>query len=79
VLGVIANLAAWFGFHALFARAGAHALPWGHVITLPQWASFDPVAAAIALAAGLALIRFRANVLVVIAACAAAGVVRAAF
>jgi chromate transporter len=74
VVGVILNLAVWFAVHALFAR------------TLPVRSGalrFDaPVASTIiwpaailALAAGIALLRFRVNPMLVLGACAAAGVV----
>ena len=64
VLGVIANLALWFALHVLFTRAG------------PVWASFDPLAAALAVAAGVALMRFHVNVALVIASCAVLGLLR---
>jgi chromate transporter len=73
VLGVIASLAAWFALHVVFTRTADVASPWGTELGRPELASFDPVAAALALAAGVALIRFKASMLVVIAACAAAG------
>lgn len=76
VLGVIASLAAWFCLHVLFARVAAFAAPWGGTVEAPVLASFDPFAALIALAAALALIRFKANVLLVILACAIAGAAR---
>jgi chromate transporter len=79
VLGVIANLALWFGLHVIFSRDFRTATPWGHPLALPDMASFDPLAAAIAIAAGAALIRFKANVILVIAACAAAGYLRLLF
>ncbi|MCX7359876.1 MAG: chromate efflux transporter [Alphaproteobacteria bacterium] len=68
VLGVIAKLALFFATHALFARQvqlGFAELP-------------DPTSGiwwmiALALAAGVALIRFKANLLLVLAACALAG------
>jgi chromate transporter len=64
VLGVIANLALWFALHVLFTRAG------------PVWTSFDPLAAALAVFAAVALMRFHVNVAVVIAGCAALGLLR---
>jgi chromate transporter len=73
VLGVIANLAFWFGLHVIFTRQLSLATPWARALPAPEIASFDPLAALIALAAGVALIRFKANVIVVILACAAAG------
>ncbi len=73
VLGVVASLAIWFAVHAIFARTQAIAAPWGHVLQAPVLASFDPMAAGLALAAGIALIRFRVNMIAVIGLCAAGG------
>lgn len=75
VLGVIANLAIWFGLHVVFTRDIRIDTPWGHIIAAPDVLSFDPIAAAIALAAGIALIRFKANAVLVIAACGGAGLI----
>ncbi|HEX5377868.1 MAG TPA: chromate efflux transporter [Phenylobacterium sp.] len=75
VLGVIANLGLWFAIHALFARSWTWRAPGGHAVDLPQLASLDPLAAALALAAGVALIRWHAPVIAVVLGCAAAGVV----
>jgi chromate transporter len=74
VLGVIANLALWFGLQVLFARTSSWAAPWGHALLAPDLASFDVVAALFALAAGIALIRFKANVVVVVIVAALAGI-----
>ena len=76
VLGVIANLALWFGLHVIFSRDLAFAAPWGRTIAAPELMSFEPLAALIALGAAIALIRFKAKVLLVILACAVAGLVR---
>ena len=78
VVGVIANLALWFGLHVLFGaypetRIGPFFLP------QPDWAALDIAALAIALAAGVALIRFKANMMAVLAAAAIAGLVAQAF
>jgi chromate transporter len=59
VVGVVVNLALFFAGHVLWPDGAG--------------GGFDPVAAAIALAAGLALFRFKAGVIPVIAACAALG------
>lgn len=77
VIGVIASLAFWFAAHSLFTRTGVVATPWGQALSVPDVLSFDPWAAAIALAAGVALIRFKANIVLVLVACAAAGMLRA--
>lgn len=73
VLGVIANLGFWFAAHVLFTRIVSIATPWGHVIAAPAFGSFDAAAIAIAIIAGAALIRFKANPIVVVLAAAAAG------
>jgi chromate transporter len=68
VLGVIAKLALFFAAHALFTRQLAIG-----PVELPDLASARLWMVILALAAGAALIRFRVNLLVVIAACALAG------
>lgn len=73
VLGVIASLALWFAQHVLFAASTDIATPWGRTLQLPVFTSFDLAAAAIALAASIALIRFKSNAALVVVACAAAG------
>ncbi len=68
VLGVIAKLAVFFAAHALFARQvtlGA--------VELPDLGSAHLWMVALAAAAGVALIRFKANLLLVLAVCALAG------
>ncbi len=72
VVGVILNLAIWFGLHVLFRKVG--------VVTLgplsfawPDFASLDWLAAALALIAALAVFRFKAGMLPVLAACALLG------
>jgi chromate transporter len=61
VVGVILNLALFFGYHVL----------WPHGFA----GTFDWVSALIALAAALALFRFKRNVIHVIAACAVLGLI----
>lgn len=68
VLGVIAKLALFFATHALFARQ----VMLGPV-ELPDIASAQWWMVGLAVAAGLALIRFKANLLIVLAICALAG------
>lgn len=76
VLGVIASLALWFAVHVLFAGSTALRWPWGGGVWLPEPTSLDWITAGLALAAGVALVRFRTNVVVVILACAGAGFAR---
>lgn len=73
VLGVIANLAIWFALHVLFARGEDVTLPWGHAIFVPEASALQGFTCLLTLAAAIALIKFRANVLLVVGACAAAG------
>jgi chromate transporter len=74
VLGVIASLAVWFGQHVLFTSQSSATTPWGRELALPALASFDLASAAIALAAAVALMRFKVNAALVVIACAIAGV-----
>lgn len=74
VVGVIANLAVWFGLNVLFGafdyeKAGPFFWP-----VLP-WAAFDWLALAIAVASALALLRFKVNLLAVLAGAGLAGLV----
>jgi chromate transporter len=74
VVGVIANLAVWFGLHVLFAEVGS--IAWGPFSVPSVGAgSLDPAAGLIALAAGIALIRYHVNMVAVLAAAALAGAV----
>lgn len=61
VVGVVLNLAVWFGLRVLFATVGEAAL--GPMrLDLPVLASFDWRAGLIALGAGFALLRFKLGV-----------------
>ena len=73
VLGVIASLAIWFGQHVLFNTSFGMSTPWGRTLELPIVTSLNWVAVLIALAAAIALVRFKANAALVVIACAAAG------
>ncbi len=66
---MILNLTLWFAVHALFART----IPW-RTIALPDLASVDPLALLLAIAAALALIRFKAGLFPVMGACAVIGI-----
>ncbi len=65
VVGVILNLALFFGYHVLWPNG--------------LQGGFDPVAALIATAAGIALLRYKINVIHVIAACALLGLLIRSF
>jgi chromate transporter len=61
VVGVILNLAVFFAYHVLWPRGLAGAFDW--------------VAAVIAIAAAVALVRYKRNVIHVLAACAVVGLI----
>ncbi len=72
VVGVILNLALWFGLHVLFAAHAPVALG-PLALELPVPASLDPLALLLTAAAMIALLRFKWGVLPVLAGCAGAG------
>jgi chromate transporter len=74
VVGIIANLAVWFALHVLFAHVGEWAIG-PFVLPAPDLATIDLAAAAIAIAAGIALIRYHHNMIAVLVAAALAGMV----
>lgn len=73
VVGVIANLAVWFGLHVLFGdypeiRLGPLFLP------MVDWTAFDWRAALIAAACGITLLKYHANLFTVLGGAAAVGI-----
>ncbi len=73
VVGVILNLSLWFSLHTLFGSVGESWL--GPVLLqVPVWASIDPAAAVIAIAAAVATFRFHVGTLPLIAASALIGI-----
>lgn len=75
VVGVVLNLGVWFGLHTLFGEVGSTRVGPFRVLT-PTWSNLDVIWAGVALAAGVALIRFRAPMMAVLAGGALVGVVR---
>ncbi|MHC0052440.1 chromate efflux transporter [Actibacterium sp. D379-3] len=73
VVGVILNLAVWFGLHVVFDQVTGVA-GYGLQIDLPVLASVNPAAALLVAAAIVAVFRFRLGTATVLAGCAAAGV-----
>jgi chromate transporter len=72
VVGVILNLALWFGLHVLFAELTELSL--GPLrLLLPVPASVDPAALALAAVATLLLFRTRVGMIATLAICGAAG------
>jgi len=73
VVGVICNLAVWFALHVLFARVGTREL--GPLeLPVPDLATLNIAALAIALSAGVALLRFHVNLFLVLGAATLAGI-----
>ena len=74
VVGVVLNLAIWFGLRVMFTKLVEVPVPWGDmVMLLPSPAYFDPLASAIMVAALLAIVRFRVGMIKVLVTSAAAG------
>jgi chromate transporter len=74
VVGVIANLAVYFGVHTLFHRTSL--ADWGPIhLRVPELSSLRPIPVAIACIAGVLLIWVKWSVLRTLAVCAALGLV----
>jgi chromate transporter len=73
VVGVILNLAVWFGLHVLFGEV-LEVEGFGMSLDVPVFATVDPAALVLTLAAVVALFHFKIGMIPVLAACSAAGV-----
>jgi len=74
VVGIIANLAVWFSLHVLFGQVGQWSVG-PFTLPVPDLSTLDMAAGVIAVAAGVALIRWHANMIAVLVAAALAGMV----
>ncbi len=73
VVGVILNLAIWFALHTLFGQVSD--VRYGPLkLSVPDWASVQIPAVVLTTAALIAVFRFKAGPMLVIPACAAAGI-----
>jgi chromate transporter len=72
VVGVILNLALWFAIHTIFLEV-THVRGYGLSFDAPVLASVDPWAFVLALAALIAVFRFRIGMLWALAACSTVG------
>ena len=70
VVGVILNLALWFGMHVLFGEVTSIDASIVH-IAVPSWSSLVPTAAILLVTAALALLRFKLSVIKTLLLCAA--------
>lgn len=73
VVGVILNLAAWFGLHVLFAEINVRNV-FGMTLLVPDWASLDIAATVLAGGALLAMLRFRIPMVTTLIASAVLGI-----
>jgi chromate transporter len=73
VVGVILNLSIWFALHTLF-RQTVEVKGFGLLFDAPVLASVDIAALALSVAAAIAIFRLKLGMLVVLAACCAAGI-----
>ena len=74
VVGIILNLAVWFGMHVIFREIEPVLLPGlGRGPDVPTLASIDLTAAALSVAALVAVLRFRVGMAPILIACALAG------
>jgi len=73
VVGVILNLAVWFGIHVIFRETVAWQ-GYGLNLSLPVLPSIDIFAAVLATAAALAIFRFKVGIVQTLLACSLAGV-----
>lgn len=73
VVGVILNLAVWFGLHVIFAEVQT-ITSFGLDLDLPVWSTLNIAAAGLVLAAMIAVFHFRLGTVTVLAASAVAGV-----
>jgi chromate transporter len=72
VVGVILNLAVWFGLHVVFEEVGT-ITTFALDLDVPVWSSVNLAAAALVLAALVAVFRFKLGPVTVLAGCAIAG------
>lgn len=74
VVGVVANLAVWFGLHALFRQL--HPIQFGPLaVDLPVWTSLDVTALMLAILASVCLFRLKFGVLPTLGVTACAGLI----
>jgi chromate transporter len=74
VVGVVLNLAVWFSLHVVFAEVVRRPGPLGLRLWVPELATLDVAALAIAAGALLAMLRFGVGTMTVLGAAAALGV-----
>jgi len=74
IVGVVLNLAVWFGLHVVFAEVRAVQAGPARLL-VPEWASVDPAALLLTVAVLIAMLRYKAGVPPTLAVAAVAGAV----
>lgn len=74
VVGVVANLAVWLSLHVLFRTVDETHVGWLRLV-IPDWRTADALAIVVAVAAGVALLRFKAPMVPVLIVSALVGLV----
>ena len=74
VVGVVLNLAAWFGLHVVFAEV-IEVRTFGMTLHVPVWETVDVVALALAVAALVAMLRFKVGMIPTLAISAMLGTI----
>ncbi len=73
VVGVILNLAVWFGLHTLFARVAARHI-YALTLQVPDWSSLDRWSLLLSAIAAILLFRLKVGMMTTLGVCCAAGV-----
>lgn len=73
VVGVILNLAVWFGLHTLFARVVARHI-YALTLQIPDWSSLDRWSLLLSAVAAILLFRLKAGMMTTLGVCCAAGI-----
>ena len=74
VVGVIANLSVWFALHVLFGSVAQKSIGFAS-FAMPQWSSLNIAALAIAILAGVLLLKLHWGLFKVLGLCAALGLI----
>ncbi len=74
IVGVVLNLAAWFGLHVVFAEV-SEVRTFGMTLNVPVWQTVDVAALALAAAALVAMLRFKVGMIPTLAISAMLGTI----
>ena len=74
IVGVILNLAAWFGLHVVFSAVNEVQM-FGMKLQVPVWETIDVAALALAVAALVAMLRFKVSMIPTLLVSAVLGVI----